>query len=119
MSSIDSIHEGDFIGVVESAHEENVVKNPFNYIGITPEMESSLVIAPKVLVSARFLYFPARSGVLREFNLQHDDVLPDLPWLFDFISFWKREIDGKLRRVEWMCGRLDHTVRHPGFHCEI
>ncbi len=77
-------------------------------------LNSKLLIVPKVLVSARFLYTPQKSHVLRELVLTHDDELPDLPRLFSFVDFWKREIDGKLRRVEWMWGSPQKNhFRHP------
>ena len=70
----------------------------------TTDMKAGVVIKPKILVSARFLYTPQQSQILRELVLTHDDELPDLPWLFDFVSSWPRKIDGKLKRVEWMWG---------------
>ncbi|MBS4052222.1 MAG: hypothetical protein KGZ69_13600 [Methylomonas sp.] len=83
-----------------------------------PKIDVPLI--PNIVVKTRMLYTPSGSRILREFIYSHEDMLPDLPWLFSYIDFWKRGIDGKLRRVEWMLGSLAaHEVRHPGFDKEL
>lgn len=61
-----------------------------------------MIIKPRVLLTARIIYWlPDRCGLLQEFMLQHEDELPDLPRLWEFVQFWRTSVEGKLRRVEY------------------
>ncbi len=52
------------------------------------------------LTTAKILYhMPDHSHLLQEFIWQDYDIAPKYPMLFKFLTFWTREIDGKLHSV--------------------
>jgi len=54
------------------------------------------------LTTAEFFYhMPDYAHVLNTLVWQDYDIAPDHPKLFDFIDFWKREIDGALHSVRF------------------
>ncbi|MGB4057822.1 MAG: Usg family protein [Alphaproteobacteria bacterium] len=52
------------------------------------------------LTTAKILYhMPDHERLLQEFIWQDYDVAPKYPVLFKFLTFWTREIEGKLHSV--------------------
>lgn len=52
------------------------------------------------LTTARILYhMPDHAALLQEFIWQDYDISPKFPVLKKFLTFWTREIDGKLHSV--------------------
>jgi uncharacterized protein Usg len=61
------------------------------------------------LVTANILYhMPDRLWLLQTFVWQEYDEPPRLPRLHDFITFWRREIDGPLHSVTVTWSRGEH-----------
>lgn len=62
------------------------------------------------LTTAEFIYhLPDAPSVLNTFVWQKYDIRPDFPVLFDFIHFWKREIEAPLNAVVFAhCARDVH-----------
>jgi uncharacterized protein Usg len=59
------------------------------------------------LTTAEILYhLPDHPGVLQSFIWQDYDIAPDYPVLHRFLSFWTREIEGKLHSVRVGSARL-------------
>jgi uncharacterized protein Usg len=52
------------------------------------------------LTTAKILYhMPDHKHLLQEYVWQDYDVAPKFPVLFKFLTFWTRELDGKLHSV--------------------
>jgi uncharacterized protein Usg len=52
------------------------------------------------LATAEILYhMPDHPGLLQSFVWQHYDIAPDFPELHKFLTFWTRNLDGKLHSV--------------------
>lgn len=53
------------------------------------------------LTTAEILYrMPDHPALLQTFIWQHLDIAPDFPKLQKFLTFWEREIEGKLHSVK-------------------
>lgn len=53
------------------------------------------------LTTAQILYhLPDYPVLLQEFVWQHLDIAPDFPELKQFLSFWERQIEGRLHSVK-------------------
>lgn len=46
-----------------------------------------------------FYYLPDYPSLLQQFAWQHMDEAPDFPRLFDFLDFWRREIEAAIQSV--------------------
>jgi len=57
-------------------------------------------IAGYRLTTAQILYhMPDHPRLLQEFVWQHLDIAPDFPVLNKFLTFWERQIEGRLHSV--------------------
>lgn len=58
------------------------------------------ILHPFVITTAEILYYmPDHPGLLQSFIWQDFDQSPDFPKLRDFLNFWDRSIDGKVKSV--------------------
>lgn len=48
-----------------------------------------------------FYRMPDHKSILQSFIWQHLDLAPDYPKMFEFIEFWKNEIEGPLHSVRF------------------
>lgn len=52
------------------------------------------------LTTAEICYcFPDHPSLLQLFAWQEYDAAPDFPVLFDFLAYWRREIDAQIKSV--------------------
>jgi uncharacterized protein Usg len=66
------------------------------------------------LTTANIVYhLPDHTHLLQEFIWQGYDLAPRYPALFKFLSFWTREIEGKLHSVYVAKKELNHAGRLP------
>lgn len=64
--------------------------------------ETELMLKGYGLTTAEFFYrMPDYRNVLNTFVWQDYDLAPDHPRLFQFIEFWKEEIEGPLHSVRF------------------
>ena len=64
--------------------------------------ETALLLKGYGLTTAEFYYrMPDYQNVLNTFIWQEYDLAPDHPKLFEFIDFWKKEIEGPLHSVKF------------------
>jgi uncharacterized protein Usg len=67
-----------------------------------PESETELLLKGYGLTTAELYYrMPDFRNVLNTFVWQDYDIAPDHPKLFQFIDFWKAEIEGPLHSVRF------------------
>jgi len=67
-----------------------------------PESETELLLKGYGLTTAELYYrMPDFQNVLNTFVWQDYDIAPDHPKLFQFIDFWKAEIEGPLHSVRF------------------
>lgn len=53
------------------------------------------------LTTAEILYhFPDHPALLQSYTWQEIDLVPDFPQLKKFLTFWERELDGRLHSVK-------------------
>ncbi len=59
------------------------------------------------LTTAEMFYrLPDHQSILQTFIWQKLDLAPDYPKLFEFIEFWKEEVEGPLHSVRFVHHRL-------------
>ena len=59
-----------------------------------------LAMAGYGMTTAQIFYrFPDFPGLLQVYVWQDYDLAPDFPKLFDFLDFWKEQLDGGLHSV--------------------
>lgn len=69
--------------------------------------ETELMLKGYGLTTAEFYYLmPDYQHVLNSFIWQEYDLAPDYPWLFGFIEFWQREIEGPLHSIRFTHRKL-------------
>ena len=69
--------------------------------------ETELMLEGYGLTTAELFYgMPDYPSVLNSFIWQEYDLAPDHPRLFEFIDFWKSEIEGPLRSVRFTHRKL-------------
>lgn len=69
--------------------------------------ETELMLKGYGLTTAEIFYhMPDYSHVLNTFIWQDYDIAPDHPRLFEFIDFWKAEIEGALHSVRFTHRRM-------------
>ncbi|MEL6617527.1 MAG: usg protein [Pseudomonadota bacterium] len=67
-----------------------------------PLSETELMLKGYGLTTAEMFYrMPDYTNVLNTFIWQEYDLAPDHPRLFEFIDFWKAEIEGELHSVRF------------------
>ena len=67
-----------------------------------PLSETELMLKGYGLTTAEMFYrMPDYTNVLNTFIWQEYDLAPDHPRLFEFIDFWKAEIEGPLHSVRF------------------
>ncbi len=73
----------------------------------TTSSEVELMLEGYGLTTAEFYYrMPDYRNVINVFIWQDYDLAPDYPRIFDFIDFWKREIEAPLHSVRFAHRRL-------------
>ena len=71
------------------------------------QSETEMMLKGYGLTTAEMFYhMPDYAHVLNTFIWQDYDIAPDHPRLFDFIDFWKAEIDGPLHSVRFTHRKL-------------
>lgn len=71
------------------------------------ETDTELMLKGYGLTTAELYYrLPDYRNVLNSFVWQLYDLAPDYPRLFEFIDFWKEEIDGPLHSVRFTHRKL-------------
>lgn len=69
--------------------------------------ETELMLKGYGLTTAEFFYhMPDYMHVLNTFIWQDYDLAPDHPRLFEFVDYWKREIEGRLHSVRFTHRKL-------------
>lgn len=69
--------------------------------------EMELMLRDYRLTTAEILYhFPDHPALLQSYVWQEFDLAPKFPTLKKFLSFWERELDGKLHSVKVMHAEL-------------
>ncbi|MGY6633522.1 MAG: usg protein [Alkalilacustris sp.] len=69
--------------------------------------DTELMLEGYGLTTAEFFYrMPDHRHVLNSFVWQLHDLAPDYPRLFQFIDFWRREIEGPLHSVRFTHRRM-------------
>lgn len=72
-----------------------------------PGAETELMLKGYGLTTAELFYgLPDYPHVLTSFIWQEYDLAPDYPELFQFIDFWKENIDGPLHSVRFSHKKL-------------
>lgn len=62
--------------------------------------ELSLLLKDYRLFTMEILYgMPDYPLLVQTFTMQEYDIAPDFPRLNDFLDFWQREIEARIRRV--------------------
>ncbi|MCI5050253.1 MAG: usg protein [Rickettsiales bacterium] len=73
---------------------------------MTREEMEKMLLEQYRLTTAEILYrLPDHPDLLQTYVWQELDLAPKFPVLNDFLSFWEREIEGKLHSV-----RVDHMA---------
>ncbi len=71
------------------------------------DRELQLLLRDYRLTTAEILYhFPDHPSLLQSYVWQELDLAPKFPVLGKFISFWNRELDGKIHSVKVMHAEL-------------
>ena len=69
--------------------------------------DTELMLKGYGLTTAEFFYrMPDYQNVLNSFVWQEYDLAPDHPRLFEFVEFWKKEIEGPLHSVRFTHRKL-------------
>lgn len=72
-----------------------------------PHSETELMLKGYGLITAELFYrMPDYRNVLNTFVWQEYDIAPDYPRLFQFIDFWKVQIEGPLHSVRFTHRKL-------------
>lgn len=72
-----------------------------------PHSETELMLKGYGLTTAELFYrMPDYRNVLNTFVWQKYDIAPDYPRLFQFIDFWKVQIEGPLHSVRFTHRKL-------------
>ena len=75
-------------------------------------MTYAVPISDYRLTTAEILYrMPDHPGILQSFVWQAMDIAPDYPELKKFLSFWHRELDGKVHSVRVASNPVARTAR--------
>ena len=78
-------------------------------------MGHATIIKDYRLTTAEIVYhLPDHPGLLQSYVWQGMDIAPDYPELRKFLSFWHRELEGKVHSVRVAANQLARTgrVRH-------
>ena len=68
---------------------------------MTPS-ETELMLKGYGLTTAEIFYrMPDYQNVLNSYIWQEYDIAPDHPRLFEFVDFWRKELDGPLHSVRF------------------
>jgi len=91
--------------------------------GAEPKSETELMLKGYGLTTAEMYYrMPDYTNVLNSFVWQDYDLAPDYPRLFQFIEFWRDEIEGPLHSVRFTHRKLigpgewRHVVKELTYH---
>jgi uncharacterized protein Usg len=74
-----------------------------------------VIIKDYRLTTAEIVYrLPDHPGILQSYIWQSMDIAPDYPELHKFLSFWQRELEGKVHSVRVASDPIARTgrVRH-------
>jgi len=78
-------------------------------------MGHAVIVKDYRLTTAEILYrMPDHPGLLQSYIWQAMDIAPDFPELRKFLSFWSRELEGKVHSVRFTSNPLARggKVRH-------
>lgn len=82
--------------------------------------EFKLLLKDYRLTTAEILYhMPDYPTLLQSFVWQEYDVAPEFPQLKKFLTFWERELDGKLHSVKIASAELVKPSRYRNANGEI
>jgi uncharacterized protein Usg len=76
-------------------------------------MADLMIVKDYRLTTAEILYrLPDHPDILQTYIWQSMDIAPDYPELRKFLSFWDRELEGKLHSVRVATSALTRSARH-------
>lgn len=63
-----------------------------------------LILKKRELITVDVNYFmPDHQSLLQSFIWQTEDLWPDIPRIYKFLSYWERNIPSKIHRVFVIC----------------